>query len=205
MKQSMPSKGGFMVAAAISISLLTGCASNVKLPSTETNPPPAEVFSNFSDFELKPMTRGAECVQERGGDIALTAIQAKLRVKIGKLIENWKQSPAPNATQRKLIIEPYCASARYVGKGARFGLGVMAGDSAVVLKMQYVDASSGKIIASPVFYQKTNSFSGTFSWGATDTDMLERIASLIAVYTASNYEKAVGGPTGLDVQTAAQN
>ncbi|HWT72283.1 MAG TPA: hypothetical protein VN361_08860, partial [Oxalicibacterium sp.] len=182
--------------ATILALLLGGCAANVKLPASDKNPPPAEVFANFSDFELKPMDRGSDCVQERGGDIALTLVQAKLRVKIGKLIENWKASPAPNAPQRKLLIEPSCANARYVGKGARFGLGVLAGDSVLVLNLRYVDASTGKVIASPVFYQRANTFGGTYSLGATDRDMLERMASLIAIYTASNYDKAVGGPTG---------
>jgi hypothetical protein len=201
MKKNEMSHGRVLIATGLLLAvLLGGCATNAKLPSGDRNPPPTESFSNFSDFELKPIDRGPDCVQERGADVAIKLVQVKLQAKIGKLIENWKESPAQNATGRKLIIEPYCENARYVGTGARLGLGFFSGDSVVVLNLRYVDASSGKVIASPMFYQKTNVLSGTYSWGATDRDMLERIASMIAIYTASNYEKAVGGPTGLEVQ-----
>lgn len=184
--------------------LLAGCSS-VKPPSTSRNPPPSEVFSNFSQFELKRLDRSSSCEKLRGADVALNSVEIKLNVKLNALIKNWEESPTLVQNGRKLIIEPVCANARMVGTGARLGLGLLAGESALVLNVRYIDASTGKAVATPVFYQRTNVFSGTATWGATDINMVDRIASLIATYTATNYDKAVGGPTGAEDQDIARN
>jgi hypothetical protein len=58
--------------------------------------------------------------------------------------------------------------------------------------------NSGKVIATPEFFQRTAAFSGGFSMGAMDNVMLTRVASLASGYIVNNYDKAVGGPTGAD-------
>lgn len=184
--------------------LSAGCVTRAKLPTSDQNPPPVEAFSNFSDFELKPIDRGPACDKQHGADVALNGVENRMHVKLRQLIANWKAAPnaAVNVSSKKrtLIIEPICSNAKMMGKGSRMSVGLFGGDSVVILNVRYKDAESGKIIADPVFYQRTNVFSGAFSWGATDQDMLERMASMIAIYTSKNYESAVGGPTGLEIK-----
>lgn len=154
---------------------------------------------------MKPIAQGPQCDKQRGADEALSEIQSRLNTRLGGLLQGWTATPAAGATKRTLIVEPVCVSAKIVSTKARIFGGAMVGDSGVVLNVRYVDAASGKLIAEPVFYQRASGIGGAYSFGATDRDMLERITALITRYTSDNYDAAVGGPTGLDVQTTAQN
>lgn len=185
------------VGAAILVA--TGCASNVKAPEIAQNPAPTEAFSHFSKFELKPIAQGPKCDKRHGADVALSQIQTKLNARLGGLLEGWTAAPvvAASTSARTLIVEPVCVSAKMIGTTARIFGGGFAGDSGVVLNVRYIDASSGKVIAEPVFYQRANAIGSAYSFGATDRDMLDRIASLITSYTSGNYDNAIGGPTGL--------
>lgn len=193
-----------IIAMLTCMMLGTGCVTRAKLPTSDKNPPPIEAFSNFSDFELKPIDRGPACDKQHGADVALSGVENRTHVKLRELIANWKAAPNASANvsskKRVLIIEPICSNAKMMGKGNRLSVGLFGGDSIIILSVRYKDAESGKIIAEPIFYQRTNVFSGVYSWGATDQDMLERMASMITIYTSKNYESAVGGPTGLEIQ-----
>jgi hypothetical protein len=184
--------------------LAAGCAS-VKAPEVAQNPPPSEAFSRFAKFELKPIKQGPQCDKKHGADEALMQIQGKLSRRLRGLFEGWAAAPEEKASNRTLIVEPVCVSARMIGTAGRLAGGIFAGDSGVVLNVRYIDASSGKLIAEPVFYQRANVFGGMYSFGATDRDMLERMVSLITRYTSDNYMAAVGGPTGLETQSPVQN
>jgi hypothetical protein len=182
-----------LVAAA---ALSAACTTTVKKPTMEQNPPPAEAFSKFGRFELKPINTSEGCDKQHGADVALRAIQDGMTDRLGKVISTWNAKPAP-AGSRKLIVEPVCSDAKLVGTTARIFGGALAGSSAIVLKVRYVDASSGKTIAEPVFYQRASAMGAAYSFGATDRDMLKRIVDLVTNYTVGNYTAATGGPSGL--------
>jgi hypothetical protein len=187
----------FAIMAVAAVLLTAGCATNVNAPEKARNPAPAEAFSHFSKFQMKPIAQGPKCEKQRGADVALAEIQSKLDARLGGLLQGWSAAPASGAASRTLIVEPVCVSAKMVGTTARIFGGGLAGDSGVVLNVRYIDASSGKLIAEPVFYQRASGIGGAYSFGATDRDMLDRITSLIVSYTSSNYDNAVGGPTGI--------
>jgi hypothetical protein len=187
----------FSIVMAIGTILLAGCATNVKKPETAQNPAPTEAFSKFSSFELKPINTGESCDKQHGADVALRAIQEQLNSRLGRVVGGWNSSDAKAAMPRKLVIEPVCSDAKLVGTQARLWGGALAGSSAVVIKVRYVDASTNKMIAEPVFYQRANAMGAAWSFGATDRNMLTRIVDLITDYTSANYQAAVGGPTGL--------
>lgn len=187
-------------AIAVSLFLLTaGCATKVKTPENTQNPAPTQAFSTFSKFEIKPINQGPGCDKQRGADDALGAIQGKLDTRLGGLLAAWNAASA-KADNRKLLIEPICSNAKLISPAARIFGGVFMGSSAVVLNVRYTDAASGKVIAEPVFYQHANMMGSGYSFGATDRDMLDRIATMITTYTSRNYETAVGGPTGLEIK-----
>ncbi len=192
-------KAGLIVGIAALI-LTAGCATKVKTPETTQNPVPSEAFSNFTKFEVKPINQGPGCDKQRGADNALSAIQQKLDNRLGGLIAAWNTTSPAKANNRTLIIEPICSNAKLISPTARIFGGVFVGNSAVVLNVRYTDAATGKLIAEPVFYQHANMMGSGYSFGATDRDMLDRIASMITTYTSKNYESAVGGPTGLEIK-----
>jgi hypothetical protein len=200
-KNTMQNKKTFVLASLALVLLTTGCATKVKMPETTQNPAPSEAFSHFAKFEVKPINQGPGCDKQRGADNALSAIQEKLDNRLGGLITAWNTAPTAKSNDRKLIIEPICSNAKLISPTARIFGGAFVGSSAVVLNVRYTDAATGKVIAEPVFYQRANLMGSGYSFGATDRDMLDRIASMITTYTSANYENAVGGPTGLENQT----
>jgi hypothetical protein len=185
------------LSAIAGVTLMAGCATQVKAPSTPINPAPSEAFSKFSSFELKPINTNESCDKQHGADQALSLIQEKLNLKLGSMVSNWNANKAGGQPSRKLVIEPVCSDAKLVGGAARFWGGAFAGSSAVVMKVRYTDAASGRVIAEPVFYQRANAMGAAWTFGATDRNMLDRIVDLISDYTAKNYQNAVGGSTGL--------
>lgn len=185
------------IAVAASAILLAGCATHVRKPTASDNPPPEQAFSTYTSFSLKPINTVESCDKQRGGDVALRVIQEKLDNRLGGMIATWNQAKSSGPAERKLVIEPICSDAKLVGGAARFWGGALAGSSAIVMKVRYVDQSTGKTIAEPVFYQRANAMGGAWTMGATDRNMLERIVDLIADYTMKNYQATVGGPTGL--------
>ncbi len=198
-KTKNKNKTGVIVGIGM-IVLMAGCATKVKMPENTQNPAPSEAFSNFSKFEVKPINQGPGCDKQRGADNALSAIQEKLDNRLGGLVTAWNTAAPAKVNERKLIIEPICSNAKLISPAARIFGGVFVGNSAVVLNVRYTDAATGKLIAEPVFYQHANMMGSGYSFGATDRDMLDRIASMITTYTSKNYENAVGGPTGLEIK-----
>lgn len=191
----MIEKKRFAAIALLLVLFASGCATHVKTPDTPVNPPPLEAFSKFSHFVLKPINETESCDKQHGADVALRTIQEKLDVRLGHLVREWNAKPA-RAGKRTLIIEPICSDAKMLGVHARIWGGALAGSSAIVMKVRYSDAGSGKVIAEPVFYQRASAMSGAWTFGAADRNMLERLANLISSYTSRNYDNAVGGSTG---------
>lgn len=188
----------YLPAALVAIAVISGCATSVKMPTETVNPPPIAAWSTFSSFELKPINMTEACTKQSGGDVALNEIQTRLDTNLGALIKNWNAQKKSTASQ-KLIIEPICVDIKLIGTAKRIFTGPLSGSSAVVMRVRYTDAASGKIIAEPVFYQRAAALGAAYSFGATDRNMLTRITTLIVDYTSGNYQQAVGGPTGLEL------
>ncbi len=187
----------YALTAIASVVLLASCATHVKKPTNEQNPPPAEAFSKFTAFELKAINTTEGCDKQHGADVALRSIEERMTSRLSSTLANWNAERTKTQAPRKLIIEPICSDAKLVGTNARIWGGALAGSSAVVMKVRYIDASTKKTIAEPVFYQRASAVGAAWSFGATDRDMLTRIVDLMVDYTLNNYQAAVGGPTGL--------
>jgi hypothetical protein len=185
-----------LIPLVAAVALTAACTTTVKKPTVEQNPPPAEAFSKFGRFELKPINTAEGCDKQHGADVALRAIQDRMTDRLGAVIATWN-GKSTSASSRKLTVEPICSDAKLVGTSARIFGGALAGSSAIVLRVRYVDAATGKTIAEPVFYQRASAMGAAYSFGATDRDMLRRIVDLVTDYTVGNYTVATGGPTGL--------
>ena len=171
---------------------LVSCITNIH-PSRETNPPPAEPFSSFSNFVLEPAT-----VSPDAGEVdpdAVNKIQQNLDEHIRPLLKTWRDNAQAGETSGTLVMTPTIMQLKYVSTGTRFWEGAYAGSSAVVMTLRIVEQGSGKEIADPEFYQRAEAMGAAYSFGATDKDMLARIAEITARYLHENYSQAVGGST----------
>jgi hypothetical protein len=160
------------------------------------NPPPQVAFNTFSHFEVAKITMGPPYAGQDANEKALKKIQQNFDLRVNALLEKWnKAAPAGGKT---LVIQPRIDQIKFINGTARFWAGGLAGDSGVILKIQFIDKDTGKVVAEPEFYQRANRRGGAWSMGATDNNMLLRITEVSTKYISANYEKAVGGPTGLD-------
>lgn len=175
--------------------LLTGCVTHITTTVT-TNPPPAEKFSAFSQFELKPVRLAPGYAGQEANERALVKIQENVSLKMDAALARWTARPKDVATARTLLIEPTVTEIKFINGSARFWAGAMAGSSAVILQASIVDKETGKVIASPMFYARAAAMGGAYTFGATDNLMLARIADRLTDFLIANYDEAVGGPTG---------
>jgi hypothetical protein len=177
--------------------LFTGCATKIT-PTLIKNPPPAEKLSAFTRFELHPINLLAPYAGQEANERALKKIQENFSLRAEPLIRTWNETAASSAPQRTLIIKPVISEIKFIGGGARFWAGALAGSSAVIARIELIDQETGTRIAHPEFYARAAAMAGAWTFGSTDNIMLIRIANRMADYLSSNYVAAVGSPTGAD-------
>ncbi|MDN4051865.1 hypothetical protein QPK32_02035 [Massilia sp. YIM B02763] len=186
-----------IASAVLSVGLLQGCATRIKASSTD-NPPPAQAFSAYSRIDVKPVV----FKQGYKGDYAgLAKIEENIKKDLAPKLEQWNQR-APNG--RTLVVEPVIEEMSFKHGAKRVLLGPLAGSSGVLMRVTFRD-NTGKVIATPEFFQRAAAFSGGFTFGAMDNIMLTRVANLTTNYIIANYDKAVGGPTGADDRAVQPN
>lgn len=175
----------FAIAALI---LLSGCVTKIR-PTVSSNPPPSSALNAYATFEVRTLTADAGVKEPE----AMVKIRQNLEQKMSVLVSEWNRG-----TGKILIIEPRVRELKFVGGGARFFAGSLAGSSAVRMSVKLTDKATGEVVAEPEFYQRAAAMGGAYSVGGTDNAMLVRITSVVNEYLRRNYEQAVGGPTGLE-------
>jgi hypothetical protein len=179
-----------LASAVLAVGMLQGCATHIKAASTD-NPPPAKAFSAYSRIEVKPVVFKDGY---RGDQAGLAKIDENLKKDLAPKLAQWNSRAATGST---LVVEPVVEEMSFKHGAKRVLLGPLAGGSGVLMRVTFRD-NTGKVIATPEFFQRTAAFSGGFSMGAMDNVMLTRVANLASGYIVANYDKAVGGPTGAD-------
>lgn len=179
-----------LLPAALAL-LCCACVTHIR-PDVAGNPPPSEPFSHFQHFMLSPLKVSGEAAHEQS---AIGKISIYMRQRVATTLAGWENR---NQTGRVLNVEPEIVQLKYVSTGARIFAGDFAGSSAVLMRVKFTDAQTGRVVADPEFYQRAAAEGGTWSFGGTDKGMLARIATVLQQYLDRNYSHAVGGPVGLD-------
>jgi hypothetical protein len=178
-----------------------GCATQVKstVVNTARNPAPAEKFADFSRFELAPIALLAPYAGQEGNEAAKKKIQENVDARLVALLASWNQVGGSKPA-RTLVIEPTITEIKFINGTARFWAGAMAGSSIVVLEARITEKETGRVIAKPEFYARAAAMAGAWSIGGADNAMLTRIANRLSDYVTANYNAAVGGVTGADIE-----
>ena len=180
--------------ATTALAFLVGCATTYIKADATTNPPPAQALSAFSKFEVVPIAMGAPYKGQEANEKALKKIQENFDLRVNPKVASWNANAS--ASGKTLRIEPYIQDIKFVNATARVWSGAMSGSSAVLLRMRLIDASTGTEIAHPQFFQRAAAMGGAWTLGATDNNMLIRIADLAAKYLDSNYQSPTTTATG---------
>lgn len=180
--------------------LLLMLASGGTVVAEPQNPPPANALAGYDAYELAPITMDPPLAGDAGKEKAKAKIQEHMNNETGPIIAQWNTDAAGSARGLTLLIEPRVEKLKVVSGGARFWAGAFAGDSYVVMKLRITEQPGGNLLAEPEFYQRAAAMSGAWTFGGQDKDMMHRIILLANHYLLTNYEQAVGGPTGYDPQ-----
>lgn len=173
----------------------TGLQAEEIAPSGPTNPAPAQALSAFDRFEVRSIALSPQYADKKANKKALAKLQENLDARLRGLLDEWNQAPARHDPPRRLLIEPRVEKIKFIGGGARFWAGALAGKSALLMRVRLSDADSGALIAEPEFYQHAAAMAGAWTVGGADNAMLARAATVIGDYLQANHASAVGGPT----------
>ena len=174
----------------VALPLISGCATKIKASSSH-NPAPATAFSSYGRIDIKPV---GYAPGYKGNPAALGKIAANLDKDLAPSLAQWNSRPANGRT---LTVEPIVEEMSFKSTTKRVFLGPLAGSSGVLMRVTFRD-NTGKVIATPEFFQRANAMSGGFTLGVQDNLMLTRVSKLASSYVIANYDQAVGGPTGAD-------
>ncbi|MCX7089488.1 MAG: hypothetical protein NTV00_15735 [Methylococcales bacterium] len=178
------------VTTLITLLILSGCATTNITP--EEVPPNQKSSMKFSEYKyvfIKPLTIATEFKDSNDNKKAVITIEEELFKHMLPVFQNLSEFKAydPSKPGKTLIIEPHIEKMKAVSGAARLWGGVLAGSSAVILKVSYIDATSKNVIAAPSFYQHANAWGAAYSNGKHDRSMFTRITELASAYAADNF------------------
>lgn len=112
--------------------------------------------------------------------------EARFGLHLRDTVKSWnaKASPELAGGGKKLIIKPGVQSLKIVSGGARVWAGAISGDSNLSVTMQFIDAASGALVASPTIAKSSNGFAGAWSFGPTDNNLMSYVAETANQYLA---------------------
>ena len=188
-----------VVAAVVATALVgSGCRSpesqsgaRVAGPEAPVQPRPTVKFSSFPAVGLRaltiaPLYAGHAANQKAAARIQKVLVQELLLtfpdLKVGTDAESVKGDAG-----EALLIDPVLTEVKFIGGGARFWVGAMAGSSNARLRVAFRNAKTGEVLATPEFYRVGNAMAGGLSIGASDNAMLDILARDVAAYVRQNH------------------
>lgn len=173
-----------------SVSTSLGSANAVAAPASTVvaSDVPKEILSHFSKFKLEKTTINPKFNAHAGNVQTGVNLDHGLDLTLAPKLTKWTNDKA----SRTLVIKPHIEAVRFIGGGARFFAGRMAGRSWIYVKVRLIDEASGEVIAEPEFYRIAEAANG-YTLARADYKMVEDEASDITSYIENNYSAAIGG------------
>ena len=168
---------------------LNGCATvDITRNDAQIGDAATRRFSEFDRFFIKPLKIDDNLKDSHNNEQASAIININLYndfLAVFNTLDYFSEYDKERP-EKTLIIKPVIEKLKSVGRVTRVFTGVLAGGSAVVLKITYIDAETKEIIANPSFYQHANAWAAAYK-RSSDRKMLDRITKLAAAYAADNY------------------
>ena len=167
----------------IAVFLLSGCATNLTKPTGAPQPTTVRL-GTFANVEMLPAPVLAPFDQSGANKKAAKKINEHLNTQmhyVFTMLNADEKQPG-----KTLLIKPRIKEIKFIGGAARFWAGAMAGSSAVLMDVTYLDKDSGEVLAQPEFYNQANAMGGSWSVGATDNQMLDNVVKQITSYSNAN-------------------
>ena len=167
--------------------LMCGCATNVAKPALKEPMRSTVSFHEFSTVEMKPASLSDKDAAFDANQTAKVKIDENLLTEMTKVFPNLKHVETFTAGNEKTLqISPAIKEIKFIDTAARIWAGGFAGDSAVLMQVEYKDGSNGAVVANPEFYQSANAAGAAWTFGASDKIILQNLAEDIAAYSKAN-------------------
>ena len=147
---------------------------------------PSKALSAFSSYELRPIVSSDQVKDDPDRIEQAHILEAKLKEKLLPLFAQWS-STGDSPRSGNLIVQPEFLRLRIVSGGARFWIGQMAGNSSIDFDLVLIDDSTGEEIAKPRIVRSGDAWSGAWTKGGSDKDLLDYTAHIAHQYFVSNY------------------
>ncbi|GLS27852.1 hypothetical protein [Marinibactrum halimedae] len=153
------------------------------------NAKPKESFSAFGKFQLEAATlsEGYNDVAQHNG--ATRNLTINLDNTLMPQLAQWQRH---SNSDRALVIRPNVERIKFIGNAARVMIGGHAGESWMTVRVSFVDAATGDLVAEPLLYRKAGQAS-RYIGAKLDYKMVEDMAQDIKQYMMNNYDKPMGG------------
>jgi hypothetical protein len=172
-----------LVAGIVIAGLMQGCATNLTKPAAA--PQPASVrLGTFANVELEPAILAEPFAAAGANQKAAKKINELLNTQMAYVF------PGMNSSEKKsgktLVIKPVIKEIKFIGGAARFWAGAMAGSSAVLMEVTYLEKETGNVLAKVEFYDQASAYAGAWNMGVSDNLMLNHIVTQIVNYSTAN-------------------
>jgi len=177
-------KKAVMLAVGIVMAgLMQGCATNVAKPSAA--PQPASVrLGTFSNVVLEPVIIAEPFAASGPNQTAAKKINELLVDQMARVFPD--MNSAEKKVGKTLIIKPVIKEITFINTKARTYGGAMAGNSAVLMEITYLEKETQTVVSRVEFYDFASAFAGNISVGKSDIRMLSNIVAQIVNYSSAN-------------------
>ena len=178
-----------LVGAIITLAIMiSGCTTTAvsHRDTVATMKPPEVKFGAFEKIFFRSTGINSALASHPANQKALVKIDEYLLSRVLQIFPSLTVIKAneqlDGLDKKSLLIEPFVDDIRFIGGAVRFWAGAMAGDSNVTLHVTFTDLSQDKVIARPIFHQRSAAMAGAWSFGGHDRSMLTRIGDLACEY-----------------------
>jgi hypothetical protein len=182
--------------------VLAGCATGPKHGGQHT--PPHARFQRYGAYYLKPLyitpPHGRVRTNVEGSKKIESELADHMKWVFPNLVQIRDEADLGDCTSPALVIEPIIEKMKFVDNRVTIR-GSFRGSSFVQARVNFRDLTTGRTVASPVFYRRASGAAGGFSWGATDHIMLSRIVWDVFDYVTMGTVPSNSIPPGTDART----
>ena len=177
------------VVPVVVIAVLAGCASDPARRETIIKeqsgrlPPPTAPLSSYGKFELGPIQMVDSVANDEAKAAVAKDLERRMQERMQPIFARWNADGGNGAAAAKtLIVQPRVTRLRVISGATRAFAGAWAGESSIAMDLELRDASTGAVVASPSIARNADAMAGTWSFGATDQNLLNYIADIASQY-----------------------
>jgi hypothetical protein len=145
--------------------------------------PKARALSEYAHYELRDIQATVEVHPK-----VMKKLTTELKLRIDDALARWNAEGAKPGHAGTLAVEMVITDMKFVSGNKRFWAGAFAGGSHSAAEVRLVDVASGQVIDTGKFEQKAGSMKGSFSIGATDNAMLDKLAANAASWVIARHD-----------------